>query len=648
MANDITLGDKQPIDNYLKPIKVGGKASPIEMASAYPDESVDPKVKIDGDLEITGDLKVQGQGDNIITSFTTGEGVDIKTTEDGGAVLYFAGSGGISLSFLPNSDTMTIGVNQAGTTQRGTVELATTAETTTGTDTERAVTPDGLKDGYEGSTNVTTLGTITSGTWEGTAIAHAQIGNDAIDGDNIADDSVNSEHYVDGSIDTDHIADDQVTYAKIQDVSATDRILGRDSAGAGVIEEITPANLRTMINVEDGATADQTQADINGLAITTTGALDSGSITSGFGAIDNGTSSLDTGDITADHLQVIGGTLTTSSSDDNLLFLRQQLNAGSGENSGMVIENYSMFKTYLNDTDSAGWDNVYHINCLTGATRQFSVTNDGKVTTGGNITVGDNLYIANDKKLYLGAEANNDYIYSDGSQINIALDDSDTLQIRDAQIRSEVPFLIQEAAAATTDVAGKGQLWVKNDTPNNLYFTNDAGNDVQITNGSSLAGGSGGTSRWSHSCGGYKNNNNTTNYYFQYYPNRYFWGNAESSPTSVSYTDLYAAEWTAPVAGTLTKIDAIVRASGAADDCTFYVYKASPSVGGNGTTSLTLIGDSGSCGISATTQSFYKSAAISSSNTFSAGDLLFVMFKKDSTSASTQHTFSVTISGEYS
>ncbi len=58
------------------------------------------------------------------------------------------------------------------------------------------------------------------------------------------------------------IADDAVTYAKIQDVSATDRVLGRDSSGAGVVEEITPANLRTMINVEDGATGDQTDAEI--------------------------------------------------------------------------------------------------------------------------------------------------------------------------------------------------------------------------------------------------------------------------------------------------------------------------------------------------------------------------------------------------
>ena len=57
------------------------------------------------------------------------------------------------------------------------------------------------------------------------------------------------------TIETGDIADDAVTYAKMQNVSATDIILGRDSAGAGVVEEITPANLRTMINVEDGANA---------------------------------------------------------------------------------------------------------------------------------------------------------------------------------------------------------------------------------------------------------------------------------------------------------------------------------------------------------------------------------------------------------
>ena len=80
-----------------------------------------------------------------------------------------------------------------------------------------------------------------------------QLAADAVTGAKIADDAVDSEHIAAGAIDTDHIAADQVTYAKIQNVSATNRILGRDSAGAGNIEEITPANLRTMINVADGA-----------------------------------------------------------------------------------------------------------------------------------------------------------------------------------------------------------------------------------------------------------------------------------------------------------------------------------------------------------------------------------------------------------
>ncbi|MAK37281.1 MAG: hypothetical protein CMC15_14095 [Flavobacteriaceae bacterium] len=87
------------------------------------------------------------------------------------------------------------------------------------------------------------------------AVEHAMLDNDCVDGDNIADDSINSEHYVDGSIDTAHIADDQVTYAKIQNVSQTNVFLGRDSGGAGIIEEIDATAARAILNVADGSTA---------------------------------------------------------------------------------------------------------------------------------------------------------------------------------------------------------------------------------------------------------------------------------------------------------------------------------------------------------------------------------------------------------
>ncbi len=58
------------------------------------------------------------------------------------------------------------------------------------------------------------------------------------------------------------IANDAVSYAKMQNISTTDRILGRNSSGAGDVEELTPGNLRTMLNVADGAEVN-VQADWN-------------------------------------------------------------------------------------------------------------------------------------------------------------------------------------------------------------------------------------------------------------------------------------------------------------------------------------------------------------------------------------------------
>ena len=49
------------------------------------------------------------------------------------------------------------------------------------------------------------------------------------------------------------IANDAVSYAKMQNVSATSRVLGRVTAGAGDVEELTPANLVAFITTADGA-----------------------------------------------------------------------------------------------------------------------------------------------------------------------------------------------------------------------------------------------------------------------------------------------------------------------------------------------------------------------------------------------------------
>jgi hypothetical protein len=41
-------------------------------------------------------------------------------------------------------------------------------------------------------------------------------------------------------------------------------------------------------------------------------------------------------------------------------------------------------------------------------------------------------------------------------------------------------IFLTEQASAEADVAGKGQIWVKTATPNELYFTDDAGTDARV------------------------------------------------------------------------------------------------------------------------------------------------------------------------
>ena len=55
-----------------------------------------------------------------------------------------------------------------------------------------------------------------------------------------------------GQVATGGIIDAAVTYAKIQNISATNRLLGRITAGAGVVEELTAAQAQTILGFIDG------------------------------------------------------------------------------------------------------------------------------------------------------------------------------------------------------------------------------------------------------------------------------------------------------------------------------------------------------------------------------------------------------------
>ena len=76
-------------------------------------------------------------------------------------------------------------------------------------------------------------------------------------GDPVEEQDAATKNYVDGVIGdvaVGTLPDDSVTYAKIQDVSANNVLLGNDNGAGEEIQELTAAEVRTILNVADGAT----------------------------------------------------------------------------------------------------------------------------------------------------------------------------------------------------------------------------------------------------------------------------------------------------------------------------------------------------------------------------------------------------------
>jgi hypothetical protein len=123
---------------------------------------------------------------------------------------------------------------------------------------------------YVGQTSITTLGTVTTGTWNATTVAANKGGTGQTSytvGDILYADTVSSLAKLSagttgytvisqgsgvvpqyGQLDTAGIKNDAVTYDKIQNVGAQYRVLGRVSSGAGNTEEVTPDGLMEIIN----------------------------------------------------------------------------------------------------------------------------------------------------------------------------------------------------------------------------------------------------------------------------------------------------------------------------------------------------------------------------------------------------------------
>ncbi len=268
----------------------------------------------------------------------------------------------------------------------------------------------------------------------------------------------------------------------------------------------------------------------------------------------------------------------------------------------------------------------------------------GDITTTGDIRV-DQGYVR------FGNINNNDAIYSDGTNLNILMDDSEVVLFKDTETRFEHPIKIKEQASANADNGARGQIWVKNDTPNNLYFTNDAGNDVQITNGASLAGGGGGggADTWTYQTGARWQTRNNNWYYpnSAYGPNFYIWStNFSSTSLKTQWEDNRNPQIVVPKNLTLKSY----KARGYFSSSQTYqlaLLTGTPSYGSAGNTILSQVGSTQTNNMTANIQNEFGEDGLNVS--LSAGDMLVPALRRTTanTTANYYFYFNFLLIGEY-
>ena len=97
MANDVKLQEGHPVDENLRPLKVGGKSTSLELADTDNGARVRGDLEVAGDVKVTGDIK--GNVKDVELDLSTINSTDL-TIDDAGSINLDATSSGITTGIL--------------------------------------------------------------------------------------------------------------------------------------------------------------------------------------------------------------------------------------------------------------------------------------------------------------------------------------------------------------------------------------------------------------------------------------------------------------------------------------------------------------------------------------------------------------------
>tara|TARA_A100001515_G_scaffold89092_1_gene70797 strand:+ start:5755 stop:8679 length:2925 start_codon:yes stop_codon:yes gene_type:complete len=180
------------------------------------------------------------------------------------------------------------------------------------------------------------------------------------------------------SVNTSNITNNAVSLDKLVDI-AQNRIIGRIASGSGDATTLTPANVRSMINVEDGATADQTANEILTLLKTVDGSgsgldadtLDGISIASLVRS--------DTADTINAALSINAG--TSNATNDASLYVT----ATNNNDWGLKVDKYNGSATEFGQVIEVGSSATYALQVTGNGSEVFRIQGNGNVVLSGTV-----------------------------------------------------------------------------------------------------------------------------------------------------------------------------------------------------------------------------------------------------------------------